>query len=227
MSGPCVLEPLWVNFKAVLEMSRRMPVYGYGGDAVKAILPESELVVAWGLTQLPELLAGYRGKVVVVSHGSDPDWTRPVLQASRSVTTHFVAVSEAALRPFEGLVDRGRIAVIPNGLRTDRLQPRLSRKAARRRLGIREGEFVAGYVGRYSVEKQPERLLESVARLGPPYRGLFCGSGGTEAQLLRDGEPAPGPGSLPRPLLRAGGHPCGAGCFLRDERPRGFLLLCL
>ena len=59
-------------------------------------------------------------------------------------------------------VASGRIHVIPNAAPRPRSR-RSTRAAARRELGLPQGAFVCGWVGRLSQEKGPDLLIEALA----------------------------------------------------------------
>src|SRR5207249_5951339 len=82
-------------------------------------------------------------------------------------------------------VARSRIHTLPNAWR--RIAPALDRDAARRTLGISREDFVVGWVGRLSVEKGPDVLLEALPHLNtvPLTISLIGGGTGAEQRALR------------------------------------------
>ena len=82
-------------------------------------------------------------------------------------------------------VARSRIHTLPNAWR--RIAPALDRDAARRTLGIPREDFVVGWVGRLSVEKGPDVLLEALPHLNtvPLTISLIGGGTGAEQRALR------------------------------------------
>lgn len=73
------------------------------------------------------------------------------------------------------------IHVVPNAYSR---VPSLGRAEARRRLGIRGGEFHVGWVGRLSREKGPDLLVEALALLPDTcVRASFLGDGGEKGRL--------------------------------------------
>ena len=79
-------------------------------------------------------------------------------------------------------IPRSRIHTVPNAWR--RIAPPLDRTAARRELGIPQGEFVVGWVGRLSPEKGPDVLLEALAHLRDvPLAVSVLGTGAQQAVL--------------------------------------------
>jgi len=82
-------------------------------------------------------------------------------------------------------VARSRIHTLPNAWR--RIAPALDRDAARRTLGIPREDFVVGWVGRLSVEKGPDVLLDALPHLNtvPLTISLIGGGTGAEQRALR------------------------------------------
>lgn len=141
----------------------------------------AEALIAWGIGHLSALLPKtYRGRVIFVSHGSEgsrleDSWTRRTIQAARPAVTDWVAVSTAAVRPFEGLVPLEHVTVLPNGIEPDRLRPARSREEVRAAWGFGPHDKVIGYVGRISVEKLPRAMFLAVARLPAQYKAVYVG----------------------------------------------------
>src|SRR5439155_1688355 len=73
-----------------------------------------------------------------------------------------------------------RIHTLPNAWR--RIAPALDRDAARRTLGIPREDFVVGWVGRLSVEKGPDVLLEALPHLNTVPLTISLIGGGTSAE---------------------------------------------
>ena len=170
--------------KMVDEMARHVPVHGFAEDAVRPLLATTDVLVCWGPNSLDRAIpSDYPGKVVVVSHAAEVPWTAAVIRGGMASATHWVAVSEAAKRPYQGLVDLDRVTVIPNGIDPQRSLPRQGREATRRSIGLGSGEIVIGSIGRVSPAKWPLLLAEAVSRLGPPYRALYAGSWLTDESL--------------------------------------------
>ena len=200
-TGTALTEGAPADAELCHEMAAYMPVYAGPGAgppegspsitrrhsaraALDAVLAGADVLVAWGTHDLARLVAGYSGPVVFVSHGSS-DWTARAIRGSESGATHFVAVSEAALRPFSPAI-RGRAVVIPNGVDVPRCTPTMARERVRAAWGFDERHRLVGYVGRYSIEKDPTAAARAVASLGGPYRAVYVGGGWMEAEVRRD-----------------------------------------
>lgn len=82
-------------------------------------------------------------------------------------------------------IPRRKIEVCSLGVDTQLFRPPTAdeRAQARGSLGYRDGEVVCVYSGRFARDKGPQLLaqaIDSLARAGLPYRGLFIGSGTKE-----------------------------------------------
>jgi glycosyltransferase involved in cell wall biosynthesis len=82
-------------------------------------------------------------------------------------------------------VPRGKVVVVPNGIRVDLVADRAAGVAVRESLGIPAGVPVIGTVGRLNEVKRQELLLRAAARL-PEVRVLLVGDGPVRAQLEQE-----------------------------------------
>jgi glycosyltransferase involved in cell wall biosynthesis len=95
-----------------------------------------------------------------------------------------VAVSRPLGRALAaGGVAASRIHVIPNAAPVDRAP--LDRSAARRELGLQSDGFVLGWVGRLSLEKGPDILVEALVELPGDITAVVIGKGRAEPMLRR------------------------------------------
>ena len=116
-----------------------------------------------------------------------------VQAAALRISAGFAAQADAVLAPSAVIRDelhargvRAPIAVVPTGVDLERFRPG-DREAARRSLGVGEGEPLVLYVGRLDREKSVDRVLaafERVASTIPAARLILVGQG-TEAARLR------------------------------------------
>jgi 1,2-diacylglycerol 3-alpha-glucosyltransferase len=116
-----------------------------------------------------------------------------VQAAALRISAGFAAQADAVLAPSAVIRDelhargvRAPIAVVPTGVDLERFRPG-DREAARRSLGVGEGEPLVLYVGRLDREKSVDRVLaafERVASTIPAARLVLVGQG-TEAARLR------------------------------------------
>jgi glycosyltransferase involved in cell wall biosynthesis len=115
-----------------------------------------------------------------MAHG-ESDWTRKFLRESDRVIDHVIAVSRAVK---DRCCDGFDTSVIYNGVDCSRLGRTRSREAVRASLGFQPGDFVLGYLGRYSSEKRVPLLLEAAALLPPHFKVLMVGWGAQRVALL-------------------------------------------
>ena len=118
---------------------------------------------------------------------------RLVQAAALRISAGFAAKADAVLAPSAVIRDelhargvRAPIAVVPTGVDLERFRPG-DRAAARRSLGVGQGEPLVLYVGRLDREKSVDRVLgafERVASTIPAARLVLVGQG-TEAERLR------------------------------------------
>jgi glycosyltransferase involved in cell wall biosynthesis len=110
------------------------------------------------------MLAGFLdrgGRVVMVGHGHC-DWTVSAIRKCLPYVTDCAAVSRHATASFP---DPSRVAVIHNGIDTDRCAAVRARQELRSAWGVQPGEIAVGYVGRLSAEKNPLAAVEAAKRL--------------------------------------------------------------
>ncbi|AZM62206.1 MULTISPECIES: glycosyltransferase [unclassified Streptomyces] len=111
---------------------------------------------------------------------------RALYLASERLGSATVAVSPTvAERLRRWGVPAPRIEVVPNGVDVDRFRFDPERRAlTRRRLGLPEGAFVVGGVGRLAPGKRFDVLIRALARL-PEDHWLLLVGGGPEEHVLR------------------------------------------
>lgn len=95
-------------------------------------------------------------------------------------------VSEVERRNLEARGVRAeKIVVNPNGVDVERFRPGVGGAEARRELGIKEDEVVAGFVGTFGPWHGVEKLAEAIKSMPPslPVRFLLVGSGSLHAEV--------------------------------------------
>ncbi|MGE0606569.1 MAG: glycosyltransferase [Pirellulales bacterium] len=168
----------------VREISQHAGV-AIGRAGIDKICRWADVIVAWGMQQIPELVHGFRGPVVLVAHGYGP-WTESWIKAAAWSATHFAAVSHAAATAFGVLPPPVPYHVIHNGADQERCRPRRKRNDVRAEWGLNKHEVALGFVGRLSPEKNPEAVALAARNLGSPFRAVFIGreySAGLVAKL--------------------------------------------
>jgi glycosyltransferase involved in cell wall biosynthesis len=139
-------------------------------EALTVAARGAQVLITWGSTNLARFTAGLGLPIVCVSHCSIPART------ACAGITHFVGVSEAGLRHFDGcgVADLPR-AVIYNGAETHRLVPKLGRATQRAAWGFADTDRVLLSTGRHAIEKRPEAALQALAHLPPAYKLVSYG----------------------------------------------------
>lgn len=135
--------------------------------------------------------------VVHTKHGANV-YSRYGLVAARAVarmTTAFVAVSEGTAETARAKerVPARLLHVIPNGIPLDGFQPPSAeeRASVRAELGIPEGAFVVGSVGRVAPEKNYPLLVRAMGKLlGPRARLVIVGDGAARGEVEASIDPA-------------------------------------
>jgi glycosyltransferase involved in cell wall biosynthesis len=177
----------WVGVASVSKMNRddtmvdlfraMMPVEEHGRPAVRKVARRAEALLCWGAYPLMNLTHGFAGPVAFVGHGQGT-FDRNAALATLPGATHWAAVAEASVPPIlEVGVPREKIAVIHNGIDPGRCKQTMPRAEVREMLGVKDGEFLVGYVGRMVPEKNPRGVAEAVAMLPKHYRAVFVGDG--------------------------------------------------
>ncbi len=117
---------------------------------------------------------------VMVAHG-DGHWTRSRLHWMSPAIDHVVAVSELVKQI---VCDGFPTTVIHNGVDAGRLAASMGRDAARAKFGFRSDDFVLGWCGRFSEEKNPFAIIEAIARLPANFKALLVGFGYLRPELM-------------------------------------------
>lgn len=168
-----------IDPSVVAEMG--VPVEIGGADCVRRAARDSDVLLCWGPRDLGEWLAPRRPKLCVfVAHG-EGYWTQQILEGCKPVIDHVIAVSR---RVRDRVADGLPTTVIPNGVDLAHLARTRQAAVVREELGFQDGDFVLGYVGRFSDEKRPHLLIDAVARLAAPFKALFVGWGPLGSPLL-------------------------------------------
>ena len=157
-----------------------IPVEIGSAEAIQRAARESDVMLCWGI-ELDDMLGTERPKLCVyIAHG-EGDWTRLMLSRSQQSFDHVVAVSN---RVRERVCNGYSTSVIYNGVDTARLGTTRCSQSIRREYGFTDRDFVLGYVGRFSAEKQAHLLIEAAAQLPARFKVLFVGWGSGRQSLL-------------------------------------------
>ena len=154
-------------------------------------------VVAANRTKRP-LFLEYNGSEVWVGRHWDRVGSLDLLERYERLNLDAAArifvVSDVERRNLEGRGVAGKkIVVNPNGVDVERFRPGVGGAEARRELGIRDDEVVAGFVGTFGPWHGVEKLAEAI-KLIPAGRFLLVGTGSlhVEVEKLLEAEVATG-----------------------------------
>jgi glycosyltransferase involved in cell wall biosynthesis len=130
-----------------------------------------------------------RAAAVHSKHGINPDSARRLLlrRVASTLVDAYVAVTPSLERIAreQRECDPGLLHVIPNGIDVQRFTPnREARRAVRAELGIPEGAWVAGTVGRLAPEKNQTLFVRAMAPLLDERRHLVVVGDGPERAAL-------------------------------------------
>jgi glycosyltransferase involved in cell wall biosynthesis len=134
---------------------------------------DSEQVGQWILEAKPAV-------TVFVAHG-DGEYTRDRLSGIGPAVDHIVAVSRHVQRE---VCQGWPVSMILNGVDPRRLVKTQPREISRQALGFGDRDFVVGFVGRFSEEKNPQLVIDAVAQLPPRYKALLIGHGYMRSNLV-------------------------------------------
>lgn len=153
-----------------------------GADIVHTHNPQALVygAPAAGLSRLP---------CVHTKHGVNPDPTRRLWlrRAASSIVDAYVAVTPtlARLAVDQRECDSTQLHVIPNGIDTARFSPNeAARQQVRSELGIPDGAWVVGTVGRLAPEKNQGLLIDAMAPILDPRRHLVIVGAGPDSAAL-------------------------------------------
>lgn len=121
-----------------------------GLPAVLDAFSKSDIIICWGLNGISDIMQQTQShaKVILVSHGSGK-WTERIFkEAPDSVIA--AAVSEKSTEPIPPSLGEPR--VIANAIDPSRITPFPNSRAT---LGLPEDKPIIGWVGRFSIEKNP------------------------------------------------------------------------
>jgi glycosyltransferase involved in cell wall biosynthesis len=212
----------WVHPKGVAAMEQLAPVYILPMEQIDSFLIEEnvDIAVAWGISQLPQIIHEFSGKIIVCCHGSDLEWSQFYVQQCVSVVDLFVGVSKSVLRPFS-IVDPQRVRIIHNGIDPVRCGSTMNRQEARCKLGINSNDFVMGYVGRYSDEKRADLMIQAIGQL-ENCKILLVGSGHQEARLREVAVPLGDRAIFVEHTYQVGDLIAAMDCFCGLAKEEGF-----
>lgn len=151
-----------------------------GAAEVRRTARDCDVLLCWGPSELGQWLAECQAKLCLyIAHG-EGIWTRQTLDGCQGVLDHVVAVSQ---RVRDRVCPAEATTIIHNGIDAAHIATTCSRRAVRQALGFNDGDFVLGFVGRFSPEKRAHALIEAAALLPPRFKALLVGWGPLEDDL--------------------------------------------
>lgn len=142
---------------------------------------EADVLLTWGPIGLAQKLPARRPPLTVfVAHGVST-WTSEVMVSNHSIIDHVVAVSGKVAKTVSPELPT---SVILNGVNPVHLASSMSPSESREALGFAPDDFVVGFVGRLSPEKQVSRIIDAVAACDPKVKFLCVGWGPLRAELM-------------------------------------------
>ena len=184
----CLVLNHWVDPKQIRRMN--MPVM-VGGDevTVKSAVKDADVVIVSDSGHQSVEVAQWiseiqsesdRPKVnLFILHG-DSSYTANRANAFYQVADQFVSISQHVQRRMSHLPS----AVIRNGVDPHRLIQTEKREEFRSRYGFTSRDFVVGFVGRFSQEKNPFAVMEAVSALPPNCKAFLVGFGHLRDQVV-------------------------------------------
>ena len=151
-----------------------IPVEIGGRESIRRASADCDVLIISDPGERPDWVAEVRSKLnVFVAHGDGP-WTRDRMEMLAPAIHHVIAVSN---RVVETVCQGFPTTMIPNGVDPVHLTRSRPRHEVRASMGFGPDDFVLGYVGRFSPEKNPGAAIEAVTLLPPRFKALWSDSG--------------------------------------------------
>jgi hypothetical protein len=167
---------------AIRELRKRAEVVGFGVEPARKLLRKADVCISWGMMPLADCLRDFRGRRIVVIHGSDTGYSSRVVESAVACGAELVGISQATMVPCGSHPAR----VIRSGVSPERVKCRSGAgQRLRASLGVGLDEMLVGFVGRLSQEKRLPVLIEAIGLLPPRFRALLVGDGFDTAELKR------------------------------------------
>lgn len=219
----CVVTGGPIDWRQVRRMG--VPVEIGGRDSVLRASEDADVLLISDPGAAPDWIDAVRARLgVLVAHG-DGDATRSRIERMAPVIHHVIAVSRAVQ---ERVCHDVPSTVIPNGVDPVHLSRSRPRHRVRDRFGFDPGDFVVGFVGRFSPEKNPMAIVEALADLPPRFKALFVGYGPLRDELRRRADEAlPGRAAIVRGEEYLGDLYAAMDAFCLPSTSEGFGLVTL
>jgi glycosyltransferase involved in cell wall biosynthesis len=174
----CIVTGDLVDWRQVGRVG--VPVEIGGRESIRRACRDCDVLLISDPGEEPDWVDEVKARLcVLVAHGDGP-WTRARMERLAGVVHHVVAVSKQVER---SVCAGFRSTVIPNGVDPLHLARSRPRHDVRAGLGFAHSDFVVGFVGRFSEEKNPFAVVDAVARLSDRFKLLLIGFGPLEPSL--------------------------------------------
>ncbi|WP_435006696.1 glycosyltransferase family 4 protein [Tundrisphaera lichenicola] len=158
-----------------------VPVEIGGRDSIRRASQDCDILLISDPGDDPDWVDEIRpGQGVFVAHG-DGSWTRKRMEKLAPAIDHVIAVSHQVQ---ESICDGFSSTVITNGVDPIHLTRSRPLDEFRAGLGFQPSDFVVGFVGRFSPEKNPSAVIEALAGLPPHFKALMVGFGPLRSELI-------------------------------------------
>ena len=175
----CVVTSPLSDRRVIQDMP--VPVEVGGARSVRRAAQDCDVLLISGPAEVAGWLGTTRPPVcVVVAHG-ETIWSRLILEGCSQVIDHVVAVSRSVRKK---VCNGFPCSVIYNGCDTSHLTRTTPRDEFRARFGLKPDDFVVGSVMRLTPGKNPEQLIEAIARLPRRFKLFLVGWGALQQKLL-------------------------------------------
>ena len=151
-------------------------LYATGIESAKRLAAHCEVVVAWGLSNLREILPANRPKVIAVHHSDwSSDWSNNQILSQLDIISEIVCVNADTAKQ---LVDCGKPThYIPNAIDPERIKPSGQQEALRGIHGIPAASKIVLFGHRLSEEKRPALAVEIARQLPHDWVMVIVGDG--------------------------------------------------
>lgn len=150
--------------------------YGTGIEAARNLAAVSDVIVAWGITNLRDVLPANRPKVIAVHHSDwSSDWSNSTIMNQLECIDEVVCVNADVA---ERLSQCGkRTHYIPNAVDPERIKPSGKQSDLRSQFGIPESSRIVLFGHRMSTEKRPQLAVEIARNLPDDWMMVIAGDG--------------------------------------------------
>jgi glycosyltransferase involved in cell wall biosynthesis len=175
----CVVTTDHVDMRQLARVG--IPVEIGGRESIKRASQDCDVLLISDPGEDPDWVEEIRpGLSVFVAHGDGP-WTRARMERLAPSIDHVIAVSH---RVRDTVCAGFPSTLIANGVDPVHLTRSKPIAETRASMGFGPSDFVLGFVGRFSPEKNPSAVIDAVAGLPPHFKAMMVGFGPLRAELM-------------------------------------------